>query len=310
MFHRFFSPTRSPLNPITVHELRALMRNPHAYSILTFYLSVISGIALLVYIAISTGGNSGVNDSSRVGSVLFYIIISMQIVLVCCIAPWYTSGAISGEREMNTYDLLRLTLLKPREIVMGKLLSAFGYTLLLVFATLPLLSLALLLGGVDISQMLAAVVVICATAFLFACLGLFVSSHKQTILGATTLTFALVLVIVVGSAVFALVVLPLLNSVLFDNSTIVKTSPFLASLIQVLQFIVVSFSPISTLVTSETNLQESGNLYTISVNPIPGTTMPFSIPAPFSITVMLYSVAGILLLWFTIQHLSRPDIRD
>src|SRR5665647_1554952 len=104
MFHRLFSSIRSPLNSITVHELRALMRNPHAYSILTIYLSVIGGIALLVYIAISTGGNSGVNDSSRVGSILFYIIISMQIVLVCCITPWYTSRAISGEREMNTYD--------------------------------------------------------------------------------------------------------------------------------------------------------------------------------------------------------------
>ncbi|HEY3342539.1 MAG TPA: hypothetical protein VGK81_10995, partial [Anaerolineae bacterium] len=126
MFRRWISPINSPLSSISAHELRALMRNPHAYTILTVYMSVISGITLLVYIAVSSGGKSGVNDSSRVGSVLFYIIIGMQAVLVCLVTPWLTSGAISGEREMNTYDLLRLTLLKPREIVLSKLMSAFG----------------------------------------------------------------------------------------------------------------------------------------------------------------------------------------
>jgi hypothetical protein len=72
----------------------------------------------------------------------------------------------------------------------------------------------------------------------------------------------------------------------------------------------VSLSPISTLVASESNLQDSGHLYTIIVNPIPGTTTPFSIPAPFIIMVVLYLVAGVLLLWLTIQHLKRPGIRD
>ena len=310
MLHKLLSLTSSPFSPTTTHELRARMRDPQAYAILTIYLSVVSGITLLIYIAVSSGGNGGVNDSSRVGSALFYIIVGMQLVLISFIAPWFTAGAISGEREMNTYDLLRLTPLKPRQIVLSKLLSAFGYTMLLVFATLPLLSLALLLGGVDLSQILAAILVICAAAFLFSCLGLFVSSHLQTILGATTLTYALVLAIVIGMAVMASTALPVLNGMLYTSSTTVKTSPFLASLIQVLQLAMVSLSPISTLLTSESNLQDSGNLYTIVVNPIPGTTTPFSIPAPFVITVLLYLVVGILLLWLTIRHLKRPGIRD
>ena len=310
MLVKLLSRLGPPINPMMVHELRARMRNPQAYAILTIYMSIVSGITLLVYIAASSGGNSGVNDSSRVGTALFYIVVGLQTVLVSFVTPWFTAGAISSERETDTYDLLRLTLLTPRQIVTSKLVSAFGYTALLVFATLPLLSLALLLGGVELGQLLAAILVIFAAAFLFSCLGLFVSSRLQTTLGSTIITYSLVLGIVIGMAVMTLIALPLLNSIIYGTSAVVKTSPFLAALIQVLLFIVMSLSPISTLVASETNLQETGDLLTITVNPIPGTTSPFVIPAPFIITVALYLIAGAALLWFTTVHLRRPAIRD
>jgi ABC-type transport system involved in multi-copper enzyme maturation permease subunit len=293
-----------------MHELRARMRSPQAYAVLTIYMSVVSGITLLVYIAASASGNSGVNDSSRVGSALFYIVVGMQTVLVSFVTPWFTAGAISGERENNTYDLLRLTLITPRQIVTSKLLSAFGYTAMLIFATLPLLSLALLLGGVEVNQVLAALSVILAAAFLFSCLGLFVSSRLRTTVSSTILTYSVVLGIVIGMSVLTLIALPLLNSILYGTSTVVKTSPLLAALIQLFLFVMMSFSPISTLVASEANMQESGSLFSVTVNPIPGTTTPFDIPAPFFITLVLYLSIGAALLILTIRRLAHPSQAD
>ena len=310
MFHRLLSLTTSPFGPTTTHELRLRMRNPQAYSILTTYLAVASGMTLLIYIAVASGSTGGVNDSSRVGSVLFYIIVGMQLVLVSFLAPWLTAGAISGERETDTYDLLRLTLLEPRQIVLSKLISALGYTLLLVFATLPLLSLAILLGGVDAGQMVAVLLVICTTAFFFSCMGLWISSRTQTFLGAMTLTYAWVLAITIGIAIMGLAAFPLLSTTLYSSSSAVKTNPYLGSLIQTLQMIFASLSPISSLVVSETNLQENSSLYSLVINPIPGTTLPFSIPAPFILTTVLHLAAGILLLWLTVRHLKHPGIHD
>jgi ABC-type transport system involved in multi-copper enzyme maturation permease subunit len=310
MFHRLLSLTTSPFSPTTTHELRLRMRNPQAYTILTTYLAVASGMTLLIYIAVASGSTGGVNDSSRVGSVLFYIIVGMQLALVSFLAPWLTAGAISGERETDTYDLLRLTLLEPRQIVLSKLISALGYTLLLVFATLPLLSLAILLGGVDAGQMIAALLVICMSAFFFSCVGLYISSRMQTFLGAMTLTYAWVLAITIGIAIMGLATFPLLSATLYSSSSVVKTSPYLGSLIQTLQMIFTSLSPVSSLVVSETNLQENSSLYNLVINPIPGTTLPFSIPAPFILTAILYLAAGILLLWLTVGRLKHRGIQE
>jgi ABC-type transport system involved in multi-copper enzyme maturation permease subunit len=286
------------------------MRNPRAYAILTIYMSVVSGITLLVYLAASANGNNGVNDSSRVGTALFYIVVGMQTLLVSFVTPSFAAGAISGERENETYDLVRLTMLTPRQVVIGKLVPAFGYTTLLVFATLPLLSLALLLGGVELVQLVGALSVILASALLFSTLGLYVSSRMRTTLGSTIITYAITLGIVLGMAVLTLIAFPLLNGIIYSTSSIVKTSPFLAMFVQILLFALISASPISAMVASETNILESGNPLVVALNPIPGTTTALMIPAPFLILVVLYLAISAVLTWLTIRKIGHPGSID
>jgi hypothetical protein len=108
-------------------------------------------------------------------------------------------------------------------------------------------------------------------------------------------------------AVLTLIALPLLNGVLYGTSSIVKTSPFLASLLQLLLFALVSVSPISAMVASEANLQESGNALAVVVNPLPGTTAPFSIPAPFILLTALYLVTSLLLFMWCVRRIRHAD---
>src|SRR5690349_22116626 len=103
MVQRIQDRLRLPFNPMTVQELRSRMRNPQAYAVLTIYMSIVSGITLLVYLATSANGSSGVNDSSRVGTALFYIVVGMQTLLVAFVTPSFSAGALSGEREGGTY---------------------------------------------------------------------------------------------------------------------------------------------------------------------------------------------------------------
>ena len=71
---------------------------------------------------------------------------------MCFVAPALTATAISSERERGTYDILRVSLITPWQIVRGKLTAPLGYTFLLIFSTLPLLSLPLILGGIEIAE--------------------------------------------------------------------------------------------------------------------------------------------------------------
>ncbi len=306
MLNTFVSRLRVPLNPLTLHELRSLMRSPRAYSYLTVYMSIVSGITLLIYVAASFNGSSGVNDSSRVGTILFYIVVGMQAIVVSFLTPSFTSGAISGERENDTYELLRITSITPRQIVAAKLTAAFGFSTLLVFATLPLLSLALLLGGVELVQAAAAIGVVLASALFFSALGIYISSRSASRLSSAIITYVVTTGIVLGMAVFMLVVFPLINDIIYGTSSLIKTSPVLGILLQILVFFLMSASPISALVASETNLQESGNIWYITINQAAGATPPLYLPAPFIILIVLYLLLSALFLWFTIRRLDAP----
>jgi ABC-2 type transport system permease protein len=296
-----------PINPLLLLELRSRMRSQRTYAILTTYMLVASGIVLLVYVIASAGGNSGVNDSSRVGTALFYLVIGLQLVLVSFVTPSLTATAISREYENSTFDLLRLTQLTARQIVFSKLISAFGFTVVLVFATLPMLSLALLLGGIELTQILSALLVIVLSALLFASLGIWVSSRVRTTASATVITYVITLGIVIGAAILTLVVLPSINNALYSASAIVKTNPILATIIQLLLVLLMSTSPISALVASEMNLAETGQILSMSINPLPGTTTPVILPAPFLMLAVLYLIVSIALVISTVKQINQMD---
>ena len=292
------------VNPLTVKELRGRMRGARAYAVVTVYISIVSGIALLLYTGVSLSNpNSGVGNSSQVGAALFYVVVGLQIVLVSFVAPAFTTGAISGERERQTFDLLKATLLTPRQIVWGKLTPALGFILLLVMATIPLFSLAFLLGGVEPLQFGAALCVILASAALFTTLGLYVSSRTQTTLSATIITYALVVGIVIGLSVLAIVAFPLLSTALGRPGS--GAAGAATPVLTVLFFALVSISPIGALVTTEANFQSNGNMFVLSLGPFPPATAPVTMPAPFLILMVCYLVASVVLFWLTTRAVRR-----
>jgi len=67
---------------------------------------------------------------------------------VCFVAmPVLTADMVAGEREDGTLEMLELTALRPRELVLGKFLAAAASVLVLALSTLPFLLLADLAGG-------------------------------------------------------------------------------------------------------------------------------------------------------------------
>lgn len=67
---------------------------------------------------------------------------------VCLMAmPVLTADMVAGEREDGTLEMLELTGLCPRELVLGKFIAAAAATFVLAISTLPFLILADLAGG-------------------------------------------------------------------------------------------------------------------------------------------------------------------
>jgi ABC-2 type transport system permease protein len=201
-------------NPVLARELRGRIRGNRALIILVIYLSITAAVTLLVYAAAAGSFASGVNDPEAgrgIGKAIFITVMTASLIQVCVITPSLTAGAISGEKERQTYDLLITTLLSPLQIALGKLASALAFALLLIMAALPLAGLAFLFGGVSGAELLIGIVGLVVTAICYATVGLFWSSVMRTTLAATVMaqgTVILVLLIIP----FLFVVLSLLTS--------------------------------------------------------------------------------------------------
>lgn len=179
-------------NPVFLKELRGRMRGSRAFVVLTFYLALLGAFTGLMYLAVAESAMtvSGQSNVGEIGRTLFVSIVAIEMLLVSFIAPAFTAGAISGEREHQTFDLLRTTLLGPASFVLGKLLSAMLYVLLLLLAAVPLQSIAFFFGGVAETEVILSFVILIVTALLFSTVGIFFSARSHRTLSASVLTYA------------------------------------------------------------------------------------------------------------------------
>lgn len=202
-------------NPVVLKELRGRMRGARAFAVLSVYLLLMVSFALLLYV-VSTASQDvfGFTSGGQVGRTLFTGIVGIQLFLVTFIAPAFTASAISGERERQTYDLLKTTLLPAHSLVIGKLFSALSYVFLLLIAAIPLQSIAFLFGGVSEIEVVLAFVILAVTAIALGATGLYFSAAQNRTLSANITTYAVTLFITVGLPIVIFMLVALIANLL------------------------------------------------------------------------------------------------
>jgi ABC-type transport system involved in multi-copper enzyme maturation permease subunit len=130
--------------------------------------------ALLVVWWTSVSGKNfaSLKAQADVGVTFFYAIIGTQITLILLAAPAATAGSICLDKARGTLSHVFVTDLSDSEIVLGKLVAKVLPALALVAATLPMMSLCTLLGGIDPGALLGAFLITLGLAVLGACVAL------------------------------------------------------------------------------------------------------------------------------------------
>ena len=216
----------SGISAVGIKELRGRMRGRRAFVVVTIYLALLSLLAFAVYIylkqtAVASGSvtiidpgfgrpgipfppdgtiaSSGTALSAAIGHAMFGALLAVETLLIMVLAPAFTTGAISLEREKQTLDLLVTTPLSTLGMVVGKLISALSYVFLLIIASIPLASLVFVFGAVGPEDLVRGYLVLFAVAFGMGALGMFMSALTKRTQTATVLTYVLVLVLTVGT---------------------------------------------------------------------------------------------------------------
>ncbi len=292
-------------NPVILKDLRGRMRGGRAYLVVTGYLFLLSiavGILLLIFLA--TGETTpSINLRQTLGKSIFGLVVGIQLLTMCFIAPALTAGAISSEREQQTFDLLRTTLLRARFLVTGKLLAAIFFLWLLLFSALPLQSLAFLFGGVALDEILIATLTLLITAFAFSAIGLFFSSLVRRTLISTVLSYGTALILVFGIPIVLLLSISLYDT--FYYSSFSPPSITFQGVLLAIAWILVSLNPLATVVITELILVEEQSLFYFVVPLANGQYFYFL--SPWISYVIIYFIVGLILIWISVRLVQRVE---
>ena len=115
------------------------------------------------------------------GRAVFKNIVSMNAWFASFIVPLLFANAITEEKEERTLALLKVANVSGLTIVAGKSIPRMTSLLLILFVQLPFSMLAITLGGVTPTQVLACYLAITTYAFFIGCLALWCSViYRQT----------------------------------------------------------------------------------------------------------------------------------
>jgi ABC-type transport system involved in multi-copper enzyme maturation permease subunit len=164
---------------------------PRAFVLLLIYQVALAAVVYFAWpkdnIRLDLTGTTG--SSSQLVDLFFL----GQYILASLMAPSFAAGAISGEKERMTYEMLLASPIKPQSIVLGKLVAALTHLAILIFASLPIVMLCLPLGGVSLYEVLAAYLALIASVITFGMISVACGSFFSRTSSALVVSYLLIL---------------------------------------------------------------------------------------------------------------------
>ena len=177
-------------NPVLIRELLVNLRSPRAF-ILQF--SYVVFLSVVVYFAWPSGTGGIATIGAGAAQRLFDLFFLGQFFLVALVAPTFAAGSITGEKERKTYEMLLASPLEPMTILVGKLLSSLTYLVLLILSSLPLMILCFLLGGILLSEIARAYLILVLAAGTFGLISVACSSFFRRTSSALVVSYLVIL---------------------------------------------------------------------------------------------------------------------
>ena len=131
-------------NAIVVKETRQALKSKQF--VITFLLMLIASWGISFFGVMVNGTHIQYGETANGFFMSFFGVLTIAVLVI---VPFTAFRSLLQERDLFTYDLLSITALKPRQIIVGKLLSALMQTLIYFSAIAPFIAFTSFLGGFD-----------------------------------------------------------------------------------------------------------------------------------------------------------------
>lgn len=191
------------MNPMIRKELQQRMRERRAWLLPSLYLVALGAAAALSYYmtAHETARYGGEPQGASIGVALFMTVAFVQLGLLLLLAPIFSAGSLTMEKEQRTMAGLLTSLLTPQQIWWGKYAASMLFLALLMICAVPVLGLAFALGGVGPVEVLLVTGVTLLVLAVVTAVGLNCSSFFRRSVHSTAVCYGVVILLAAVTAI-------------------------------------------------------------------------------------------------------------
>lgn len=164
-----------PANPILLRVVETGGKRTRDLIIRCIYLGA---LVLLVLFSLGNTDTGSLSQLTIRSTEIFAKLSTFQLVLVALLAPIFTAGAITQEKDSQTYDILLATPLSNGQVVLGSLLSRLFFVFALLLSGIPIFSITQVFGGVAIGDIVLSVLISAVTALITGSLAIAIATFK------------------------------------------------------------------------------------------------------------------------------------
>ena len=200
------------LNPIIKRDVRVQSRSMKicwgvfAYELI---LALVFFLAMLIIQEESQYSNDNIYSSL----VWLYPVLAVtQLIILGVVVPVRTASAISGEKERQTFDIMMTTSMTPFSVIMGKVMTAIVQSMFFVIASMPIMALSFVIGGMSWSYLFWFLAIALLVSIFAASIGILCSSICRKSISAVIMSYGFYLVFFLGT------ILPYIIYQIIDNN--------------------------------------------------------------------------------------------
>ena len=188
------------LNPIVKKDVKVQARS-FKMCVEVFVYELIMALVFFVALLYITSQNRFTDGNVYSQMVWLYPVLAIaQWVILGAVIPIHTSSAISGEKERQTFDIMMTTGMTPWSIIMGKVMTAVAQAMLFVVASVPVMALTFVVGGLSWSYLFWFIAVALLVSLFAASIGIMCSSFCRKSITAVIVSSGIYIIFFVVTA--------------------------------------------------------------------------------------------------------------
>jgi len=227
-------------NASAVRDFRSQLRGNKALWIWGSYLTLLICLGGLAYSQIVGQTQQSISMLQNQLTGFYHMVIGMLAAVITLAAPALTASTITMERQRRSLDLIFSAPVKPRYLLVGKMIASLRYLFMLLVLALPVTAVCVVMGGATWGDVIGAMLVLLSSGVVMMAIGLLMSTLAPTTIGGIVWSYlavaAYVGIVSVFGAFFAAMSTmasggPMMGGAMRTNEAIwaVALSPFTAS---------------------------------------------------------------------------------